>query len=87
MMHVARTDVGRVGRMSNGDPHQVALVLLTTSTTMSCRQYNFSSIKHSDNDPLAPIIPHFKVPLPSLDTFMHSPQQVWWPGIWFLDLD
>ena len=29
---------------------------------MSCCQYNFSSIKHSDNDPLAPIVPHFEVP-------------------------
>ena len=51
---------------------------------MSRRQYNFSSVKHSDNNMLAPITPRFEAPSPSLDTYMHRPQQVGGPSGWFL---
>ena len=51
------------------------------------RQYHFSSVKHSNNDMLAPIIPRFEEHSPSLDLYMHGPQQVWWPSVWYSDLN
>ena len=51
---------------------------------MSRHQYNFSSVKHSDNNMLAPITPRFEAPQPSLDTYMHGPQQVGGLSSWFL---
>jgi hypothetical protein len=44
---------------------------------MSQRRYNFSSVKHADNDMLAPMVPSFEGPSQSLSVFVHGPQQVW----------
>jgi hypothetical protein len=53
---------------------------LFTTLPMSCCQYNFSSIKHSDNNMLAPVVPRFEAPPPSPSIYVHGPQQVWESG-------
>jgi hypothetical protein len=39
--------------------------------------YNFSSIKHTNNNMLAPMVPSFEGPSQSPSVFVHGPQQVW----------
>jgi hypothetical protein len=59
-------------------PIKLAFDLLTTPPTpMSCHQYNFSSVKHADNNFLAPVVPRFESPAPSPSVYVHGPHQVW----------
>jgi hypothetical protein len=59
-------------------PIKLAFDLLTTTTLLMSRcQYNFSSVKHSDNDMLAPVTPRFKTPPASPSIYVHGPHQVW----------
>jgi hypothetical protein len=58
-------------------PIKLAFDLLTTLLSMSRRQFNFHSVKHSDNDMLAPVTPRFESPPASLSVYVHGPHQVW----------
>jgi hypothetical protein len=61
-------------------PIKLAFDLLPILLPMSRRQFNFHSIKHSDNDMLAPVTPRFETPPTSLSVYVYGPHQVWESG-------
>jgi hypothetical protein len=61
-------------------PIKLAFDLLTTLLPMSRHQFNFHSVKHADNDMLAPVTPRFESPPASPSVFVHGPHQVWESG-------
>jgi hypothetical protein len=61
-------------------PIKLTVDLLTTLLPMSRRQFNFHSIKHADNDMLAPVNPRFESPPASPSVYVYGPHQVWESG-------